>query len=239
MATKPNIVLARFADTLAANVVNPPSGSRDTGYVAGDPLDEGVANALALQYYRWFQYLDDGALSGNHSIAGNLAVTGTAVVDGLITANAGMTCAANQHVTVSGTGRHKHGDMILHVPLAAGSGSGWAWDAVNGYLLSSGAGSWSVGAPTVVGWTLRSFVYEVWGDGAADLSGSFNRRPKNSTPDAPIPLGNTNPPASWADTPIDISPDKTISDGDCVWFVFTANAANLRLGDVRLTYAMA
>lgn len=58
MATKPNIALARFADTGSANVTDPPSGSRDTGFVAGDPADEGVMNALLLQHYRWAQFID-------------------------------------------------------------------------------------------------------------------------------------------------------------------------------------
>jgi hypothetical protein len=95
--------------------VNPPSGSRDTGFVYGDPADESVMNALLLQHYHWFQYLDDGALSGNHTIAGTLGVTG------LITATTGVTAAANQHVTVSGTGDFKHGDKPLVIPASAGS----------------------------------------------------------------------------------------------------------------------
>lgn len=41
------------------------------------------------------------------------ATVGTTLgVTGLITATAGLTAAANQHVTVSGTGRYKHGQMV-------------------------------------------------------------------------------------------------------------------------------
>jgi hypothetical protein len=59
MATRPDITLARWADTGSAYVVDPASGSRNTGFVGGDPADEGIVNALMLQAYRWFQFLND------------------------------------------------------------------------------------------------------------------------------------------------------------------------------------
>jgi hypothetical protein len=51
--------------------------------------------------------------TGAGSIGTTLGVTG------LITATAGLTAAANQHVTVSGTGRFKHGAMELVIPGCA------------------------------------------------------------------------------------------------------------------------
>lgn len=53
----------------------------------------------------------------------SLTTTGAVVVGttttstGLITATAGLTAAANQHVTVSGTGRHKHGNIEEIIPV--------------------------------------------------------------------------------------------------------------------------
>lgn len=98
MATKPNVALARFADTGLANVTDPPSGSRDTGFVAGDPADEGVVNALLKQHYLWALYLSDGALSGNHVIDGALEVTGATTLTGgianTVSLAAGATVAA-------------------------------------------------------------------------------------------------------------------------------------------------
>lgn len=54
------------------------------------------------------------APNGNVATTGTLAsgaltVTGAAAVSGLITATAGLTAAANQNVTISGTGDYKHG----------------------------------------------------------------------------------------------------------------------------------
>jgi hypothetical protein len=157
-------------------------------------------------------------------------------VTNLITASAGVTCTADQHVTVSGTGRFKHGSQILHVSPIVGSGSNWAWSSSNGYLASSGAGTWSVGIPTIVGWRLTAVTFEVFGDGSADLTGDVFRRPKNSTPDASkFGISVTNPPASWNDEVCNIT-DIDVADGDSVWINFTASAANLRIGEIRVTY---
>ncbi len=90
MAAKPDITVARFADTGAANVTDPPSGSRDTGFVSGDPADEGVVNALFFRGYEWFQYLDDGDLDGDHSIDGALDVTGALDVGGAAAIGGGL-----------------------------------------------------------------------------------------------------------------------------------------------------
>lgn len=77
MATKPTIALARFADQFGADVEDPPGGLRDTGFVYDTPAEQGFVNALFLQLYLWALYLNDGALTGNHSITGDLEVTGT------------------------------------------------------------------------------------------------------------------------------------------------------------------
>lgn len=147
----------------------------------------------------------------------------------------GITLAANQHFAVSGTGKYHHDDEIVHVPLLYGSGTGWAFDTANGYMLSSAAGTWTVGIPTLVGRKLKSFTFEIWGDGAADLSGGFFIRHKAGTGAQDTAIGSTNPPASWQDVVINFT-DTTIVDGDMLWINFTANAANLRLGDARVTY---
>jgi hypothetical protein len=48
-------------------------------------------------------------------VTGNETVGGTLDVTGLITASAGATAAANQHVTVSGAGKFKHGTTTVPV----------------------------------------------------------------------------------------------------------------------------
>lgn len=56
-------------------------------------------------------------------LAGALTVGGTLGVTGLITATAGLTAAANQHVTLSGTGEVKHGDRVLVMSLGGKAGT--------------------------------------------------------------------------------------------------------------------
>ncbi len=65
------------------------------------------------------------AMAGAATVGTTLGVTGAATlgstlgVTGLITATAGVTAAANQHLTVSGTGIVKHGSRTIYVPGAA------------------------------------------------------------------------------------------------------------------------
>ncbi len=55
--------------------------------------------------------------SGSGTVGTTLGVTG------LITASAGLTAAAGQHVTVSTTGRFKHGEMQRMIPISASNNS--------------------------------------------------------------------------------------------------------------------
>jgi hypothetical protein len=113
--SKPAIADVRWAvdgaNADAGNVVAPTSGLRDTGYPTNAIPTSGVENYMKNRPYRWFQYLDEV-----------FKLAGTAIGDmkltGVITAGGGFVAAANQHNTVSGTGRHKHGTMTLLVPYS-------------------------------------------------------------------------------------------------------------------------
>jgi hypothetical protein len=59
-------------------------------------------------------------LSSTLGVTGAVTLSSTLGVTGLITATAGLTAAANQHVTVSGTGRFKHGTMTMIFPAFDG-----------------------------------------------------------------------------------------------------------------------
>jgi hypothetical protein len=131
------------------------------------------------------------------------------------------------------------GNAIMNVSPVAGDGAGWAWDAANGYLLSSGAGTWSIGIPTIVGMVVKSITFERWGDGAADLTGGIYKRVKGGVPGGPLfAISAVNPAAAWVDEVCDLT-DMDIADGDAVWIALTASAANLRIGEIRVTYKRA
>jgi hypothetical protein len=171
MATKPTAE-PRWAETGAgtpsASITEPSSGEKDVGFQNGTASSAEKINWILWLIYKWCEYLNDGALSGNHTIDGTFGVTGavdfdstllvngavdfdsTLNVDGLITAQAGVTAAANQHVTVSGTGAFKHGDRTLILPAGAGLAAGdaaatsrWAFSHSNGGAAScwTGAGT--------------------------------------------------------------------------------------------------
>lgn len=80
MSTKPTISLARWADLGGSFVTDASSGLRDTGFLDATPAAADIVNAELKQLYLWALYLNDGALSGNHSIAGTLGVTGAATL---------------------------------------------------------------------------------------------------------------------------------------------------------------
>lgn len=62
-----------------------------------------------------------GQVSASNTVAGALLFGSTLGVTGLITATAGVTCAVDQHVTVSGTGKFKRGTRVRHIPAAGGT----------------------------------------------------------------------------------------------------------------------
>lgn len=109
MATKPTIADARWGETAGGTpglVVAPNSGQRDSGWTLNQIGISTIDNYIKRQFYLWMKYLSDGALTGNHTI------TGTLNVSGLVTADAGVTCGANQNVIVSGTGKYRRGSKI-------------------------------------------------------------------------------------------------------------------------------
>lgn len=91
------------------------------------------------------------AVGGNATVGGTLGVTGASTqaaitASGLITANAGVTAGANQHVTVSGTGAYKHGTDTLVIPAADGNspniaGGLWAYNSSGDNWLSGASGN--------------------------------------------------------------------------------------------------
>ena len=103
MSTKPTIALARFADQPGADVAAPSSGLRDTGFVAGTPASQTFVNELFRQLYLWALYLNDGALTGNHSIAGTLAVAGDVTVGGAEVVAGAITIGGQPLVVASTT----------------------------------------------------------------------------------------------------------------------------------------
>lgn len=175
-----------------------------------------------------------GVVSASNTIAN--AVTCSA----LITASAGVTCGANQHVTVSGTGEFKHGDRVL----AFGGSSGVATNAnitrstTENALTSTGATTMLFSIPLHVGDRIKSVVFAVKGDGAADISTIDIKKVAadgTGTSLSPSTTSVTNPAAAYADTTCTVT-NTTLASGEQFYMLITISAANIEINNVRVTY---
>jgi hypothetical protein len=135
MSARP-VKLPRWAvdgsQNLAANVVEPSSGEKDTGFTHGSTALSSYFDWLFAYVYLWLQYFSDGVVTfvdisastltttGNITIGGNVTATGngqmanltvtvsenvggTLTAGGLITANAGVTVPSGQTATFNGS----------------------------------------------------------------------------------------------------------------------------------------
>lgn len=114
-----------------------------------------------------------GAMSFSNSIE-QATLTGAATVTGLLTAQAGITLSANQHVTISGTGLYKHPTVTEDFGPQAGHETGGFTNcqAANGGIAYVGAGTWVVPVPVTVGKTLTTLGFRRRGNGAATITWS-------------------------------------------------------------------
>lgn len=181
------------------------------------------------------QISSSGAITASNTVANAVTMSSTLGVTGLITATAGLTASSNQHLTVSGTGELKHGDRVLTLsPFGANIVSGWALNG-SGYVLSSAAGTFYMQVPLKQGDRIKSVTFARYGDGAADVTVDVQVL---SSAGAITSTGGgtvTNPAASWSDSTFDLT-DTTLAAGDAAFFIATGNAANLRIGTIRVTY---
>ncbi len=236
MSTKPSTV--PVWNTGGDNNTEPAAGKKVDGWLIGEQPPSSYFNWLQKLTGEWLQYLSDGAFTGAATFASTLGIAGAltaaaATFSGLITASAGVTAAANQHVTVSGTGRFKHGDMVRTVTAQIGESTNWTPSA--NYMLSGGASILYVSIPFDEGQRVKSLTFSRYGDASANVvvdaytvsSGMTDTNIGGTTVTAPA--------ASWADTTIDLT-DSTLASGETFRIAFNASAANIRIGNIRVTY---
>lgn len=127
-----NTVTLKSPDALAGNysVTMPAAAPGSTQIVQMDSsgvltASNTIVNTLTLP----------ATVAGAADFTGAITMASTLGVTGLITATAGVTAVANQHVTVSGTGRLKHGarELCLHI-------SAFQPDASTTYIAFTQAG---------------------------------------------------------------------------------------------------
>lgn len=202
--------------------------SRNTTYAALAQVDSADLNAL-----------QDMIIAIGKLLSAQAQVVFPAVtLAGLLTANAGVTLAANQHVTVSGTGDFKHGDRVLIIPgSAANSNGSTTYNTTTGAINSTGAATIFFQIPLRVGDRIKSVTYSMQGDGAADVT-SVDVRTFVAATSTAASIGttsHTNPAAGFADFTIDVT-DTTIAATMSTWIQFVINATGISLAQLRITY---
>jgi hypothetical protein len=108
-----------------------------------------------------------------------------------------------------------------------------------GYIQSTGAGRCAIPIPVTAGDVITAVTFERYGDGAADFTAVelFKRAAGGVVTDITNAATSvTNPGAAWADTAVAVAPAHyLVGAAEVRWIRFAANAANLRIGSIRVT----
>lgn len=202
MAAKPTILPTW--NTSGANRATPTLGQQASGYTNGQRPASAIQNWLFHHLYKWVEYLKDGALDGNHTIAGTLGASGlitgsagvattTVTASGSIAANGGVVAGANQDVALSGTGRVKRANwsMALSPVVGVASNANISYDTANHYLASTGPGTFTLNVPIRDNVLISSIETECYGNGSClittdafklDAAGQFYAASGSLTP---------------------------------------------------------
>ena len=150
--------------------------------------------------------------------------------------------ASEQPVSVGSTGQliFGHGDRVLSMTaLAAAGQSGATWTTgiagSAGYAVSAGASTLVVPIELVVGDRIKSLSFKVFGDGAADLDTTVYSVDSAMAGSSIGTNTTTNQPASWSTVTIDVT-DTTVASLTSIQIHFVASAANIRIGNISVTY---
>lgn len=167
------------------------------------------------------------------SSAGAVTYSNTIVED--------VAAAAGKHISVSTTGRFKHGELVRTTNGVIGTPTYTAaaatWENATGYAISVAAGGGFLHVPMAFdeGERVKSITFARYGDAAANVTiDVYIVTAANSAGS----IGGTTltaPAAAWGDTTIDIT-DTVIGSGECFYVRFNASAANIRIGNIRVTY---
>lgn len=188
-----------------------------------------------------------GVLTASNTIANAVTMSSTATVGstlgvtGLITATAGLTAAANQHVTISGTGRFKHGAMETVVPAAD-----FQPLTAGGTEALNSSGYWVFGAPpndTVeapvrlpVGSRILSVTWSA-NNGGSGSSFTMNLKKRTSAgTTSTVDTGTGGGSGTGFTTFARSSINYTIATGEALWLEFAVGATAHQMASAAISY---
>jgi len=176
-----------------------------------------------------------GALSFSNSIE-QASLTGGATVSGLLTANTGITLAANQHVTISGTGLYRHPTVTEvvaphHGVESTGTTNCQANVGTGVVAWVGGAAAWLVPIRVQVGKRITSTTFRFKGNGVQTLTWSLDVYKDGAVV---VNLGAGGPvaePAAWA-TKNAYGGSRAMLADEYVLLKATVNGAGPELGGI-------
>ena len=208
MAAKPT-TLPRWATNPGADVVEPTSAKKDDGFVSDEEPPAQYFNWLFETIYDWVNYLNDGALSGNHTFANDVTITGN--LD--ITPDADLL----------------HGDREEWSPPIGFEGSNASWNVL-GYVVTTGLSTVDCYFKAAVGQRIKSAKYRYYGNGADNISVKLWKSTGATKTQIGSTTTHTAPSASWADGTITVATPETVATGTMYWISFELGGSSMRVG---------
>lgn len=135
----------------------------------------------------------------------------------------------------------KHGEQVLSLSgTAANSSTNTAvyYSSVTGAITTTGSADIVFSLPLKQGDRVTGVTFAMFGDGAVDITQADVRLV--TAAGVSSSLGGSgvqnNVAAAWADVSINVL-DTTLGAGESIFIVISANAANLSINNLRITYS--
>ena len=161
----------------------------------------------------------------------SLTTTSTITSGGLITASAGLTAAVDQDITVSGTGRLRHGSRTLVIPAVAfycpngHTGLGGFSAASFGDHLLGGDDIWYAGLQLDVGKTVTQVVFHAY-NGASGSARTFTAYRTVIATDVVGTIDTVSDSSSSGLVTYTLSTSFTLDDTRQYWFAFQGRSGD-------------
>jgi hypothetical protein len=188
----------------------------------------------------YVEQLAPSALASSYSMTWPTALPGSAQIvqidstGQLIFSNA---LAANQSVTVSGTGELKHGNATLVLPACIGlTSSGTFTFNTDGSVASASSGFWVIPVPLTTGDRVQAVTFAGFGDGAVDVTVNVNYIAKTSASSTKATITITNSPAGFNDSTATVGAPVALAAGEVCVIAVNPNATGFVFNNFRVVY---
>lgn len=157
MATKPTST-PRWASDGAADVIEPPSGKKDTGWLVDDKPPAQWENWLRKITWQWTEYVGDGVWEAvSATFSGAIEAASVTIGSAIAAASAAITGDVAIGGDLTLTGEDYHGDRTEQLPVIAGRAQSGVWTRTNGGEVGATGAIWEVAIPVRVGCRIKSW----------------------------------------------------------------------------------